>query len=72
MEKARETLNEILLERRKIKEDIKIDRPLKIYIAGHYTLKEADIHDAARIIHENKVNAINMGIDVIDREGIKC
>ncbi|MCL4397381.1 hypothetical protein M1494_03495 [Candidatus Parvarchaeota archaeon] len=73
-EKAQKTLNEILLERtlymgitKKNNLENEIDRALKIYIAGPYTPKNASAHDAARIAHENTVDAINFGIDTIDK-----
>ena len=40
---------------------------LKIYIAGPYTPKGADIHDAARIAHKNAHRAIRAGISVIEK-----
>ncbi len=73
-EKAQKTLVEITLERalymgiqKESKLENQIDQPLKIYVAGPYTPKNASPHDSARIAHENTVNAIDYGIDVIDR-----
>jgi hypothetical protein len=66
-EKAQETLDEILITRKKINGDSEINHTLKIYIAGPYTPKNASMHDAAKIAHENTVNAINFGIEVIEK-----
>ena len=73
-ERAQRTLVEIILERtfymgiqKKSNLDNNIDRPLKIYIAGPYTPNNASPHDYARIAHENTVNAIDYGIDVVDK-----
>lgn len=73
-ENAQRTLNDILLERtfymgitKKNNLENEIDHTLKIYVAGPYTPKNASAHDAARIAHENTVNAIDYGVDVINR-----
>jgi hypothetical protein len=70
-EKAQETLVKIINEcasyMKKNNLENEIDRPLRIYIAGPYTPNNASAHDYARIAHENTVNAINFGIDTIDR-----
>ena len=73
-EKAQKTLVEMSLERafymgiqKKNNLENEIDRPLKIYIAGPYTPKDASAHDYARIVHENTVSAIDYGIDVADK-----
>lgn len=72
--KAQKTLNEIIFERTlymgmQKKNNIKneIDHALKVYIAGPYTPNNASLHDAARISHENTINAIDFGIDVINK-----
>jgi hypothetical protein len=71
---AQRTLHDILLERtfymgivKKNNLENEIDHPLKIYIAGPYTPKNTSMHYAARIAHDNTVNAINFGIDTVDR-----
>ncbi|MGC8533146.1 MAG: DUF4406 domain-containing protein [Candidatus Parvarchaeum sp.] len=72
--KAQKTLNEIILERTvymgaQKRDNVKneIDHAMKVYIAGPYTQNDTDLHDAARIAHENTVNAIDFGIDVINK-----
>ena len=73
-EKAQKTLVDILFERtiymgiqRQNNIENQIDHPLKIYIAGPYTPNNASTHDAARVAHENTVNAIDFGVAVADK-----
>jgi len=40
---------------------------MKIYIAGPYTPTAGDLHDAARIAHQNTQKAIEIGIEIIKK-----
>jgi len=42
-------------------------KKIKIYVAGPYTPKSDDVHDAARIAHLNTRKAILAGIEVIKK-----
>ena len=42
-------------------------RRLKIYVAGPYTPRDADIHDAVRVAHQNTIKAIKAGIKIIEK-----
>ncbi len=41
--------------------------PLYIYVAGPYTPKTDDIHDAARLAHQNVQRAVRIGASLIEK-----
>jgi len=42
-------------------------KSLKIYVAGPYTPRASDLHDAPRIAHRNTMRAIRAGIRIIEK-----